>query len=340
MTEDNSLSQQEAIAQLKQTIAQLETVVRQLDKTSAIDLPSSNSIQDLNATATRLKSLIARQTALKAESAAENEVTKPAPQTSETVSELLLDEEATPAIETIIIEPATVKSQVKANQATTAEKTSPPTPIKSPSAATPPTPAKPPRKWLIPGIIALVAAIAIPLAWYLFPSSQPDLLVTRDPDLDLPVVETPIVPEDNITTTESTPETATQEESEITIPSELTAQSRPKKVAVETIPPQLKLSPEQNFIAALNSKITALEKSQNDLVVAIKPDLDNDVVTVTLADDWYQLPSLRQDKLLSEMFKRSRQLQFAKLKIKDSQQTLIARSPVVGKEMVVLRRTN
>ena len=63
-------------------------------------------------------------------------------------------------------------------------------------------------------------------------------------------------------------------------------------------------------------------------------------MSVTLSDDWYQLVENRQDRLLGDMFRRSQQLEFDKLMITDSNDNLIARSPVIGKEMVVLRRTS
>ena len=372
MTDVNSLSQEEAIAQLKKTISQLKTIVEQLGDTSVIDLPSSNSIQSLKATATELESLIASKTATQNELEPEPESTESEPesepQAESTSSEF---EPATAPAETSPEKPKDKKivSEEK-TKVTPVKKAAQSKPVKPKTAAKPEpseSPTKPQKKWLVPGVIALVLAIAIPLSWYLFANNQDELVAIKKQDLDLPIVEMPVDATDETTepaakdlaTEQSSndiaaaenlaPEVSNSLEPEIDIasepetievPAELSSTSRPKKVAIETIPPQLKLTPDQNFIATLNTKIANLDRSQDELVAMVTPDLEADLVTVTLTDDWYEISTNRQDKLLSDLFKRSRQLKFTQLKIADSQQNLIARSPVVGKEMVVLRRTS
>lgn len=124
------------------------------------------------------------------------------------------------------------------------------------------------------------------------------------------------------------------------IPNKLVAENKPRKLAIETIDPNLKLTPEQSLIAALESKTNNLASRYNDdLVVAIEPNFIDSVVVVTVADRWYELAAPNQDKIVSEMLKRSRSLEFDKLKITDTRNTLIARSPVIGEDMIVLRRT-
>ena len=400
MTEDNSLSQAEAIAQLQKTISQLKTIVEQLDETSVIDLPSSNSIQSLKVTATELESLIASKTAnlnkpkLQANLPSQPDPVKPVksskPQAKPQVKPIISESQPPKAKNAPNPEkPNQAKTnQAETNQAKNSQKVVPDkkakvTPTKkttsSKSASAKSKVAKnpeklaskpkPQKKWLLPGMVTLVLAIAIPLAWYLFANNQSELVAIKDRDLDLPIIEMPVArpteptgqevePQvteensnkielaENVTSDDAEIEIVNQEVDdtpeplEIEVPDELTTPNRPQKVAVETIPPQLKLTPDQNFIAALNTKIANLDHIQDELIVAINPDLETDLVSVTLTDEWYEMPENRQDKLLADLFKRSRQLQFRQLKISDSQQNLIARSPVVGKEMVVLRRSS
>ncbi len=124
--------------------------------------------------------------------------------------------------------------------------------------------------------------------------------------------------------------------------SESEEESEESLVAVEEEPqPITKLTSEQNLIVALGKKTDNLAEHYNDdLIVAINPDFATSIVSVTLSDDWYQLVENRQDRLLGDMFRRSQQLEFDKLMITDSNDNLIARSPVIGKEMVVFRRTS
>lgn len=398
MTEDNSLSQAEAIAQLQKTISQLKTIVEQLDETSVIDLPSSNSIQSLKVTATELESLIASKTAnLNQPKSQANLPSQPDPvKSSKPQAKPIISESQPPKAKNAPNpeKPNQAKTnqiktnQIKTNQAKNSQKVVPDkkakvTPTKkttsSKSASAKSKVAKnpeklaskpkPQKKWLLPGMVTLVLAIAIPLAWYLFANNQSELVAIKDRDLDLPIIEMPVArpteptgqevePQvteensnkielaENVTSDDAEIEIVNQEVDdtpeplEIEVPDELTTPNRPQKVAVETIPPQLKLTPDQNFIAALNTKIANLDHIQDELIVAINPDLETDLVSVTLTDEWYEMPENRQDKLLADLFKRSRQLQFRQLKISDSQQNLIARSPVVGKEMVVLRRSS
>jgi hypothetical protein len=59
---------------------------------------------------------------------------------------------------------------------------------------------------------------------------------------------------------------------------------------------------------------------------------------VSLGDAWYQLDAPKQSQLMSDLLARSQSLKFPKLVVADSEMHLIARSPVAGDEMVIVRR--
>jgi len=59
---------------------------------------------------------------------------------------------------------------------------------------------------------------------------------------------------------------------------------------------------------------------------------------VQMGDGWYGLDSAQQDQLANDLFKRSLKLKFEQLEIADAAGKQLARSPVVGSKMVVLRR--
>jgi hypothetical protein len=65
---------------------------------------------------------------------------------------------------------------------------------------------------------------------------------------------------------------------------------------------------------------------------------NRDRLTVQLGDGWYELASAQQDGLANDLFKRSLKLKFEQLELADAAGKVLARSPVVGSKMVVLRR--
>ena len=125
----------------------------------------------------------------------------------------------------------------------------------------------------------------------------------------------------------------------IETPPELKAPSRPKKVEVAP-PPEPILTPEQNFIAAIQDELLGLTREYpQKLVEAIETNFFNSKLIVTVGQPWYELSSRKQDKFANAILKRSQKLDFRKLEIVNQQGNLIARSPVVGNSMVIFQRT-
>ena len=439
----NSLSKQEAIEQLRQTIRQLETITEQLEDTSVIDLPSSTSIQNLIATATELERIIAQKSALQDKQieerskniepqlAVDNSTISPENVKSEIEERVITPERKVASEPEIrVFEPAPANREITKEKELPETKTQPNPIVKNQLQANK-------GKRTLIGIAAALLLIVVPLSWKLFLTNETPQLIARDtpktiiqPTTEPVVMPTPVreaepsvndeIPLENLEaiannraeniiqpTTEPvviptpvrevepsvndeiplenleaiannraeniiqpatepvvipTPvrevepsvndeivqkdvlpsENIIEPKSNVTpqIPSELVAENT-RKLAIETIDPNIKLTPEQNLIAALESQANNLASRYNDdLVISIKPDFSDSIVVVTVANQWYEITAPRQDKIVSEMLKRSRSLEFDKLKITDSQNNLIARSPVIGEDMIVLRRTS
>ncbi len=397
----NSLSKQEAIEQLRQTIRQLETITEQLENTSVIDLPSSTSIQNLIATATELERIIAQKSALQdkqIETKPENiepqltvDDSTISPENTKSEEDWVItpDKKVASEPEIRIFEPAPVNREITKEPKLPESKTQPNPIVKNQLQANK-------GKRTLIGIAAALLLIVVPLSWKLFLTNETPQLIARDtpktivqPATEPVVIPTPVeeaepsvndeIPLGNIeaitnnraeniippatepiviptpvTKAEPSvndkivqkdvlpPEKSVEPETNLTpqIPSELVAENT-RKLAIETIDPNIQLTPEQNLIAALESKTNNLASRYNDdLVISIKPDFSDSIVVVTVADRWYEITTSSQDKIVSEMLKRSRSLEFDKLKITDSQNNLIARSPVIGEDMIVLRRTS
>ncbi|MFN7656561.1 MAG: hypothetical protein ACK5P3_00135, partial [Dolichospermum sp.] len=82
-------------------------------------------------------------------------------------------------------------------------------------------------------------------------------------------------------------------------------------------------------------------KDENIVSQLIKPLVANfrtGDLTLKISDIWYSLEKYQQDKLAADILQRSQELNFTHLKIVDSQEKIIARSPVVGNEMIIFQR--
>jgi hypothetical protein len=74
------------------------------------------------------------------------------------------------------------------------------------------------------------------------------------------------------------------------------------------------------------------------LIDLVRANLNREQLTVQMGDGWYGLDSAQQDQLANDLWKRSLKLKFSQLELADAAGKPLARSPVVGSKMVVLRR--
>ncbi|WP_019500558.1 hypothetical protein [Pseudanabaena sp. PCC 6802] len=99
------------------------------------------------------------------------------------------------------------------------------------------------------------------------------------------------------------------------------------------------LSPDKVAISNIQIQVTDVSKKYGEaLIQSVQTNFKLGRLIVQLTDAWYQLDPGQQDKLMAELLGRSQKLNFKKLLVSDASQHLIARSPMVGKEMVILKR--
>ena len=97
-----------------------------------------------------------------------------------------------------------------------------------------------------------------------------------------------------------------------------------------------KLTPEQSLIAAIQEQVAQLTSQYEDnLLLTVKANFLSSTLQVSVSDDWYVLKRSRQQKIANKMLARSRKLDFKKLLIVDGEGVILARSPVLGKEMLL-----
>jgi hypothetical protein len=183
-----------------------------------------------------------------------------------------------------------------------------------------------------------------------FPSTPPELTVppeiTIPPEVTLPPEEIPVseipVPSE-ITTPPETPVFTPVAEDEkvasgIIAPQELTA-PKPPEIIETLLPPPPVLTPEQTLIAAIQNQVADITgEYANGLIVAIEADFTNSFLSLQVANDWYTFDSAKQDQLAADIWQRSQALDFKNLEINDTQGRLVARSPVIGSDMIIWQR--
>ncbi len=151
------------------------------------------------------------------------------------------------------------------------------------------------------------------------------------------VVETNVEPAVVKTPVEQT--TETNSAPNITTPSD----SKPISAPVESppaqpTPPPLKLTPEQKLIAQIQDQVADVsDQSAKGLIQSVQANFRSSRLTVNMGEGWYRLSPTQQTKLANDILSRTQQLNFTKLELVDPEKKLLARSPVVGTEMVILR---
>lgn len=105
--------------------------------------------------------------------------------------------------------------------------------------------------------------------------------------------------------------------------------------------PPLKLTPEQTLIARIQDQVAAISNQYvSGLVQSTQANFRGSRLIVHISDGWYGLSRSQQDKLAGEILRGTQALDFIKLEMVDGAGTLLARSPIVGGEMIILKRTN
>jgi hypothetical protein len=330
------LSKTETIALLNDSIDRLEETIKKISQDSA-QIPSSDSINTLLTTTQELADAVTPVSAVK--------VDTPKSTAGSTTQQTTSRVQKPPAIQN--------KNNQNTNR-TPSAKTSIPKAKK--------TIAK--KKSNIGLIVIGVTVIAIvtvfwlwkpPLVANLFPKAEP-IPTEIGVNLDTIPEKSPVAPSidspENLNNSNNSDNTTTSDfPAEIEpiaepiddvvktiIPPELTSPGKPKKLKIVKIQPELNFTPEQNLIAALQTKLEELAQAYpRELIQDIKVNLSDSNLLVEVTDDWYALDELGQNSLGKEMLQRSRAFGFDKLELKDKTGTLIARNPIIGENIIILQ---
>ncbi|AFY70298.1 hypothetical protein Pse7367_2027 [Thalassoporum mexicanum PCC 7367] len=113
-------------------------------------------------------------------------------------------------------------------------------------------------------------------------------------------------------------------------------------IDLELVPPErgdAPISPEKIMIADIQDQVIEVSSKYGEaLIKSVKTNFRLGRLVVQLNDSWYQLDPLQQERLMADLLGRSQSLNFKKLLVSDADLNLVARSPVVGNQMVILRQ--
>jgi hypothetical protein len=176
-------------------------------------------------------------------------------------------------------------------------------------------------------LTGIIAAISVILIWTTSTvlTNKPTEVATVPPvsETPSPTITTP--PPEIIPEPEPTPEP--------------TPEPIPEPEPTPEPTPILELTPEQQLIVAIQNQVGEIsDRFASNLIKSIQANFSTSNLTVKISDDWYTLKESQQNKLAADILQRSTELDFSHLEITDSQDKLVARSPVVGTEMVIFKR--
>jgi hypothetical protein len=168
--------------------------------------------------------------------------------------------------------------------------------------------------------------------------SVPPAPVIAAPVIAAPVVAAPVVPLPLVEPTIVAPITA--------VPTPPIPTIKPKpvvQVPIRTskpIAPAVPKTPEQKLLADLQASIVRQVRDLSEgLLVSLQANFTTQQLTAKLAPGWYDLAPAQQDRLAQTLFNQVQRLSFRQLELLNDRGEPIARSPVIGQQMVILQRT-
>ena len=122
------------------------------------------------------------------------------------------------------------------------------------------------------------------------------------------------------------------------------AKKQPPAVAVnkDLVKPErgdVPLTSEQIAIAKIQTQVSEVANQYGEsLLGSVQTNFKRGRLIVALNDGWYKLEPSQQTQLVNDLQMRSQSLNFKKLFVADAENHLIARTPVTGNEVVILRQ--
>ncbi|ANV83772.1 hypothetical protein AWQ21_04885 [Picosynechococcus sp. PCC 7003] len=168
---------------------------------------------------------------------------------------------------------------------------------------------------------AATAAIAFIFLWK---------FTTQAPQISDEIAQSPVTePTEEVSPVTPKPET----------PAPQVAPKVSEPAPVASAEPPKPLTPEQRLIAAIQAQLDEVTQPYGDNIVrTIQADFETNTLRITVGDAWYLLREGLQDRLGMEVLDLAQLLDFKKMVVEDLAGNFVARNPVVGDRLVIVRR--
>ncbi|MGF1518924.1 MAG: hypothetical protein ACFCVB_14140 [Nodosilinea sp.] len=98
-------------------------------------------------------------------------------------------------------------------------------------------------------------------------------------------------------------------------------------------------TPEQSLIADIQNRVSRISRSYGaGLVQSVEVNLPENTLGINVAEVWYGLLTNQQNEVAQDIYAQAQGLNFGNLQLRDPEGVVVARNPVVGPNMIVLRR--
>ncbi|MGF1602766.1 MAG: hypothetical protein ACFCU8_12230 [Thermosynechococcaceae cyanobacterium] len=94
----------------------------------------------------------------------------------------------------------------------------------------------------------------------------------------------------------------------------------------------------QKEVLSVQRQVAEISDRNPDIIPSVQADFEANRLVVQVSDRWYDLSNAEQDDIGLDILKRSGDLEFEALELRDGQGLLVARDPVVGPNIIVLQR--
>ncbi len=103
--------------------------------------------------------------------------------------------------------------------------------------------------------------------------------------------------------------------------------------------PVVEPTPEQSLITDIQNRVSSISRSYGaGLIQSVEVNLPGNTLGVNVAEAWYGLLGNQQNEIAQDIYAQAQGLKFGTLQLRDPEGVVVARNPVVGPNMVILRR--
>jgi hypothetical protein len=121
------------------------------------------------------------------------------------------------------------------------------------------------------------------------------------------------------------------------------ASPKPSPAATPAAPPKAIASkpaiPTVDLAAIQTQLISSIAAIGENLVDSVQAQETTHKLSVALKEDWSDLSAANQTQVAQTLLEKSQQLKFNKLELRDNSGELVARSPLIGNDVIILKRS-